>query len=363
MSIRKALRKPDELGSLELFSELDEDSDSRLALNDSRRIDAVVSRFGQGLRTALDIPARVHGWRTQGMFPAVVLALGGIRLLTAEDAGSYYFDDAYGPAKAPDFRVITARGEHLLVEVRNVGPAYTLKKRTMSEAEFQGAQRYADWTGARLMIAHYWAGPNLWTLVDSRALTPFGGTMRLTLEEALPANEFGMLGDAWVGTTPPLVLSLVADPAQPRTVDDQPGASHASFVIGGLEISCRGRRLEADLERRIAWSLMAFGGWHAEENVEVDDDGKVVQLSYRFEPAEPVEAPQGFEIVGPLSSLYSALYNLMTLDEDGEVTSLRRSAKPGILRDLIPDDYWDDPDRALPLWRLNLHPREAAEAG
>lgn len=259
------------------------------------------------------------------MFPAIVLAIGGARLIKAEDAvPAYYFDDADGPVKAPDFRLISARGEHL---------------------------------------AHYWAGPNLWTLVDSGVLTSAGGKMFLALEQALRANELGLLGDAWIGTTPPLVLTLVADPAQPRTLEGPPEGRHANFVVGSIEISCRGRRLETDLERRIAWSLMDLGHWQMDENVEVASDGTVVRVNYKFEPAEPVEESQGFAIVGSLSSLYSALYNLTTLDEAGEVISLRRRPEPDALVDLIPDDYWDNPDRALPLWRLDVHRRWSAEAG
>jgi hypothetical protein len=41
------------------------------------------------------------------------------------------------------------------------------------------------------------------------------------------------------------------------------------------------------------------------------------------------------------------------------VTSLRRDPEPGVLIDLIPGDYWADPDRALPLWRLDVHPARA----
>jgi hypothetical protein len=358
LTIRRARRNPGELGSLELFAELDEPGEPDVALNDARRIDAAASRFVLGLRTSLEIPSRLQGWRIEGMFAAVVLALGGARLVAVEDAGpAYYFDDAEGPVKAPDFRVVTNAGDHLLVEVKSVGPADSLKRQTISKAELEGARRYAEWTGARLLVAHYWSGPNLWTLVDPDTFVSRSGKPFVTLEEAMPASEFGTLGDAWIGTTPPLVLSLVADQAEPRHIEEAQGERHAHFVIGAVEMSCQGRQIESRLERTIAWSLMAFGGWHMEESVNVDEGGNVLQLDYSFEPAEPVESPQGFEIVSPLSSLYSALYNLATLNEAGEVASLRRRPEPDALVDLIPDDYWNMPDRALPIWRLKLKPR------
>jgi hypothetical protein len=106
---------------------------------------------------------------------------------------------------------------------------------------------------------------------------------------------------------------------------------------------------------------MVFGNWQPEEHVEVDNEGAVVELNWKFEPAEPVESSQGFEIVGPLSSLYAALYNLRTLDEAGRVKSLLARPEPDVLVGLIPDDYWDNADRALPLWRLNVQPRQSPD--
>lgn len=363
MTIRKSERKPAELGSLDLYAELDELGESGMAINDAGRVDAVLARVRTGLDASLALPSRLHGWRTQTMFPAVVLAIGGVQLLTVEDSGSdFYFDDKDGPVKAPDFRLVTAHGEHLLVEVKNVGPAQTTNAQTMGKAEFEGAQRYAEWTGARLMVAHYWSGANLWTLVDPEVLTATGDKMLLTIEHALLANEFGLLGDQWIATTPPLVLSLLADTAQPRTIEGSPDERYWKFVIAGVEISCAGRRLETDLERKIAWSLMLYGSWNLKQKVQLGNDGVITQLDCELEPPEPDEASQGFAMIGPLSSLYSALYNLKTLDEAGDVKSLRSPPEPGVFVDLIPADYWDRPDRALPLWRFELKPSTSTQA-
>jgi hypothetical protein len=43
------------------------------------------------------------------------------------------------------------------------------------------------------------------------------------------------------------------------------------------------------------------------------------------------------------------------------VKSLRARPEPDVLADFIPDDYWDNRDRALPLWWLNVHPSESAD--
>jgi hypothetical protein len=357
VTIRKATREPRELGTLSLYSMLDELGDSGMTIDDARRTQAFLKTVEEGLTASLASSSRLHGWRVQTMFAAVALAIGDIRLLSVEDEGDYYFDDDDGPVKAPDFRVVTATGEHLLVEVKNVAPA-EMTTHSMSGAELEGARRYADWTGARLMMAHYWAGLNLWTLIDSNALTVTGRAATLTVEAALPVSELGLLGDQWLATTPPLVLSLIADKSRPRAVESGPNEQTAHFTIGAVELSCAGRRIDDPLEQEIAARLMFFGSWQAEQQLHYDEGGKVDRLEYVFMPTERAPAPQKFEMVGTLSSMYSALYNLSTLAEEGRVRALRREPEPGALAELVPHDYWNRRDRALPLWRFDLKPRE-----
>lgn len=358
MTIRKATRQPRELGALSLYSTLDDLGESGMTIDDARRTEMFLKTVEEGLATSLASASRLHGWRVETMFAAVILAIGGVRLLTIEDEGDYYFDDEDGPVKAPDFRLVTATGEHLLVEVKNVAPTETRKPPSISNAELEGAKRYADWTGARLMMAHYWAALNLWTLVDSSVLTLTGDTATLTIDAALPASELGLLGDQWLATTPPLALSLIADKAQPRTVRGSRNQERWQFTIGAVELSCAGRRLEDPLEQEIAVRLMLFGGWQPEQRPRYDEDGKIERLEYMFNPTEPAPPSQAFEVVGALSSMYSALYNLSTLSDEGRVTALRREPEPGALVELVPHDYWSRENRALPLWRFDLKPSE-----
>jgi len=51
--------------------------------------------FPHGLASA----ARLDGWRVQALFETMLVGLGGVRLLTLEDAGDCYFDDAAASAR------------------------------------------------------------------------------------------------------------------------------------------------------------------------------------------------------------------------------------------------------------------------
>jgi hypothetical protein len=126
-----------------------------------------------------------------------------------------------------------------------------------------------------------------------------------------------------------------------------------------VEILAAGVSLTDNQEIDIAWFLMLFGDWPAEDPQMLMKDGapRAIEMGVN-PPPEELEAieRQGFGIIGTLSSMYSAMYNELTLLGDGEVRELRHEPDPGELAALIPDDYWDREDRALPLWKLRAAP-------
>jgi len=217
MTIRKIKREPAELGALNLFAQLDDPSAGG-SVADPPRQAAVLEKLSKGLDASLASEARLHGWRVQAMFESMILGLGRVRFLSSEDEGNCYFDDADGSVKPPDFRLVTDN-EHLLVEIKNVSPRETTRRHTMPVLELEGMQRYAEWTHARLTIAHYWSAVNVWTLVDASRLTVSGRRASLSFEEAMRANELGLLGDRMIGTTPPLVLSLYPEEGEEPEFD------------------------------------------------------------------------------------------------------------------------------------------------
>ena len=173
------------------------------------------------------------------MFETMILGLGEVRLLSVEDEGDCYFDDSQGDVMPPDFRLVTTAGDELLIEVKNVAPKDVRRGHSMRLRDVDAHRRYAELTHARLLFAHYWSGVNLWTLVDASRLSVAGTRVRLKLEEAIPMNELGSLGDRHIGTKPPLVLSLYPSDDEPAQIEPEAGA--ARFRVGRVGIKAGGR--------------------------------------------------------------------------------------------------------------------------
>ncbi|MGW5715102.1 hypothetical protein ACWEVP_02960 [Amycolatopsis sp. NPDC003865] len=347
---------------MDLFSRLDlRQPDASGSLQDVARREEFHSLIRDELDASLNNPSRLHGWRVQGLFEAMVVCLGYVRLIKEEDAGLYFFDDGGGDLRPPDFRIVTCGGEHVLVEVKGVSSVDSGKPWQMRLMDLQPLLDYSKLTGARLLLAHYWSGWNRWTLVDPAVLVARGAkTLRLNFETAMKKNELGILGDAEIGTTPPLVLSLIARSGH-QDHRDFGDRNEYRFVVGATEVSAAGAVLTDPEERRVAWFLMLHGGWPVEERP-VIKDGRVVRIDYVFEPPESSDEElsqdifqQGFAMVGSLSSMYSHAYNEATLTEAGEVRKLRHEPEPGSLSALIPANYWDrGTDRKLPIWKFTV---------
>jgi hypothetical protein len=365
MTIRKLGSQPAEVESLRLFAQVDVGAE--LGTSTPERATAFVNGLRAGLDTSLMSPSRLHGWRVQAMFQMMLVALGRFELLKFEDSGECYFDEGEGTVKLPDFRLVTDSGEHLVIEVKNVAPKSEMKAGRISLGEFQGLTRYSEMTGARLTFAHYWSAFNLWTLVDSGALSKSAGKMTLTLTEALMANELVDLGDRLIGTTPPLTLTLVADTALERKRVPTEDGHEAIFTVGEVQLSCGGQTIHDETERNIAWTLMAYGSWPAEWTARQDNDGRITHADLIARPpvaeAEEAALEQGFVSVGALSSLYSTMYNAATLGDDGEVLQLGQPVSPGLMANLVPTDYWEGGDRQLPLWVFAVQPATGPSSG
>lgn len=357
MALRKLGRSHQELGSLALFAL--EDSAGR-QLSDTERRRDFIANLGKGLDESLANASRLHGWRVQALFEALLVELDAVKLVKSEDDGGCYYDDG-APIKLPDYRLVLADGETVLVEVKNVAPGN--RDAALPASELERLQQYARLQGLRLLLAHYWTDANLWTLVDPAVLQADGSKMRLPITGALKANELGLLGDCFLATTPPLVFSLRADPDAPAFLSPEgDGDRSAEFTVGEVEFRAAGQRLEDREEIRIAQALMFFGGWEMSKEAEIDRD-RLIAINHVFEPLPPPdgqpEAPH--RLVGTLSSIYSATFNAVTLNEDGDVTQLRREPDPGALSRLIPQDFFSR-QHTLALWRLNFEPGSGPKA-
>lgn len=285
---------------------------------------------------------------------AVAVELGGARLIRGEDDGECY-SEAGATVKLPDYRLVLPDDELVLVEVKNVAPG--LLDTRVSVGELEALERYADLNRARLLLAHYWSQANLWTLVDASILERGDSVASLALTDALPANELVFLGDAMLATTPPLVLRLLADPQAPRGFvgKEENGERAARFTIGEVEIHAGGRPLVDQDERRIAMAMIEFGGWPGEETATFDDEESLVSVDLSYSPPD-AEPGEQHRLVAPLSSLYSARFNLATLDDGGSPSRLMVPPEPGRMSRLIPRDYWARKEHRLPLWRFEQLP-------
>jgi hypothetical protein len=120
--IHRQPRDTEGIGTLKLLSALDLPTAAQQDAGEADSVDELIRRLTGGARASLENPSRLHGLRTEAMFRAVLVALGTFQLLVEEDEGQIYYEDAQGPVKLPDYRVVDSDGHQLLVEVKTVPP-------------------------------------------------------------------------------------------------------------------------------------------------------------------------------------------------------------------------------------------------
>jgi hypothetical protein len=356
VTIQRGSRDAEGIGALKLLSAFE----LPMIPDAAESVSELTRRLADGARASMANPSRLHGLRTEAMFRAVLVALGNFQLLTEVDEGRIYYDDELGPIKQPDYLVVDAEGDRLLVEVKTVPPNPRHLRHSIPAAEFQGLRRYGQLVDAPVAVAHYWSAPNVWTLVDLAHLQPTNGRYELDLTEAVRFNQMARFGDLTVGTVPPLELRVGVEEIGERA----PGEDAARLVITDVALLAAGQPLTDDVEQRVAFLLFRYGGWEVDTPADVDPGGRITSFTLKAAPedAEAIVARQGFAVVGALSSMYSALFNEITLDAETAVRLLDHHTEPGEFGSLIPDDYFERGDHQLKLWVLRLQPADAGEA-
>jgi hypothetical protein len=203
--------------------------------------------------------------------------------------------------------------------------------------DLEALRRYSNLVGIdHLKFAVYWTLWNLWSLTDASWFQPDGPIdLSLSLPDAMKANEMGSLGDRILATEWPIGLTFFSDPAQPRQVGEH---GQGQFTVGRAEYSVAGRVVTAAVEQNIVHRLMLYSGWGEETGAEIIE-GELISTWFMFSPDEPPPPSQGFAAHKPLSSIFSAMFNQATIDEEGEITALRIDIDPRALASLLPDDY------------------------
>jgi len=168
-------------------------------------------------------------------------------------------------------------------------------------------------------------------------------------------NEMYILGDASIGTVPPLSLRLVADKNNPRNVQED---GKVNFVIGEVQFLCGDNVIKNNNERIIAFSLMMFGKWEIIDPVAEIEDNNLVSFTYEAVPLERTPE-QGFEVIGELSSMISRQFKWLAAP-DGKVEMLGARPHESFLGKLIPKGY---KGKDLPIWQFIVHPKGDSGCG
>jgi hypothetical protein len=332
------------LESLNLFSALQPRGSA--SLHGSQRRTSFLAEIDAGLDRALTSESTLHGIRVQMLFEHMVPSFQSVKLMKQEDAGDCFAGDI----EIPDYRIVTDEGSSMLVEVKNHYTRDPRRPFRIKRDYLRQLAVYADLLGTPLRLAIYWARWNAWTLIDPTSLAERGQYVEIDFGGAMQGNTMAQLGDYMIGAQYPLVMRLIADSTKPRQIAPN---GHAHFTIGRVEISCAGRLLHDKPTQNLAFQFMMFGQWNYSGSQAETADGKVVAVTHTIAPSETTPG-QGFEIIGTLSSLFSARYNMLTLAEDGKVNALQRFDDPTGLCPLIPHDYQSDD---LPLWRFRVRPK------
>lgn len=312
--------------------------DHAIALNDPALIERFVADATPKLEEALTDPTLIHGSRTERLFEATVLSLGHFRLLKTEDVGRVY---AANTCRAPDFRVVLADGEQWLVEVKNVrGREPVKQKMQMSAAYLASIQIYADLVGAPLKLAIFWSRWKIWTVISPDRFRRPNGGLRITMMDAMMANESGKLGEVIIMTKAPLRLVLRASTDMPRSLSPE---GLANFIIASAKLYSGNVELTDSKDRKLAEVLLLYGEWSISGPIAVNDGGEFGGVEFVAMPEEPSD--QGWDGIGWASRIFSRYYAAQTIDDD-EVIQLHGDAAPEWF---APLSDWDFENSKLPL--------------
>ena len=284
-------------------------------------------------------PHRVHGERASNLFSHIVASLGAASLVKEEDAGEVICSN---PVQPPDWRVVLRDGRQFLVEVKNChlpevknGSSFSLRENDIALLENYGLA-----VGVPLLIAIYWSGQRMWSLLPVAALKPRAGdaTRRaVTFLDACSKNEMSLMGDLFVASAGPIhfrvgVTELSTSDAcdVKRTTVDINGVAH-TLKIRHVALFCGTRRLESRSAQALASYLVMHGSWREETSLMRNNAGQLDAVDFAFSPDPELSddpmpvfdgAPAACAIHGSLSSMMS--HEFVTRTTRAEPASNRR---------------------------------------
>ena len=330
-------------------------SEKKIPLTHPQIMPQFLTFVKDALEKALKNPSLLYGTVTESMFEAMVISLGELSLLKAEDSGRAHPEGCF---KIPDFRIVLRNGEQWLVEVKNIHTQSTdpsKRERLIIKQGYRDKlEKYASATGGQLKLAVFWAKWRLWTLVSPEKLVDADGKLILDMQTALEENELVRLGDRMIGTRPPLRICFMADPTKPTQIAAD-GTAH--FTIAKVRTFSEDAELFDPIEKQIVWMFALYGQWQ-ESGPHPLLEGEILKgIEFRWEPIELTN--QGFEIVGTLSQLFTSYYAEQALN-NGEVAQIRALPLPKWFDPLINANF---ERMGLPLWVFSLEPKSSETKG
>lgn len=320
---------------------------TKATLRDEVSHEAVLADLAKQLEGIRTNETLAHGLRVEAMFGHVAASLGQCRLIKQEDAGEIYTLESR--LRAPDYRLVLIDGSEFFVEVKNHRPKDGFGEDSLTPEYLASVQAYAKAFGKELYFAIYWSQTKLWALVPDSAFILTGDRFVLSLPEAMKRNQMVRLGDVMIATLPSLTLKFYSDPAKPRRVGAE---GETPFTIARAEFLCGDKVLEAGKETEIAWFLLNYGRWPAEQLPAEIESGELISFGFHAAPEERTPGNDPFEIIGFLSQMISIQYNVATA-ADGKVDLLAPNYGPDELGIVIPKDFRSE---RLPLWMFQINP-------
>ena len=207
---------------------------------------------------------------------------------------------------------------------------------------------YAKQNNVPLKLAIFWSSWGKWTLIDTEKLDCSQKKLRFGLGDAYAQNEMLLLGDHWVGLTPPLSVRLFADMSKSTKIDDD---GMAKVFFKRLCLCANGVEITNPIEKAIAWFLIQNGNWSRVENsAKVTNNSLDYTATQFFTEESNGELP--FNIVGMMSDMLS-LQCRRLVTKDGEIRNLIPQPNSERMAPLIPDGYSGD---VLKLEKISIQP-------
>lgn len=322
----------------------------QISLRDPATSAAFLAHVGSAVEQALADPNLLRGQRTEAMFESLLVSLGDVALVKAEDGGRFFAAQDF---RAPDFRVVLRDGAHWLIEVKHVyaPDPWRQRRRIFSAGYFRALAAYARATGAELKVAIYWARWSIWTLVAPDRLIGAKGALDLDLATAVQANEMARLGDRMIGTRAPLRLHLSTNPERTSPIDAD---GTVSVTFDAAQLFCGDTAVTDPVEQEIASIFMQHGEWVADGPFADVDGDRLRAVEFTWAPEEVTD--QGFEMVGTLSRMFARYYAEHTIANDA-IIQLQAPLRPHWFAPLVQPGHHST---ALPLWKFSQQPSYGA---